>query len=1209
MRGQALKKIISIASLVMIIASGSLSYYLMQDNKPQTAQAATFNSDRVISFGTQYDGQDLIVDGATVTIDGEHRFNNVTIRNGGKITHSAVDSGGKTWVSPDYFTAKWNGYVQLTKPRLYNPSNNPYFDKVWFGITCDGDGARLGYRKVGSTSWNWQGSINGTATNVGATLTWGMYEIIVQYIEKTGSAKINVSANIINKPLGSRTAKPIVNYYLKQDKSQGVCGTSSATTGLCGEYFANRNSDDPFSGTPNIKRIDSTINFDWGDGSPFGKKKGGLRLIVDGEVKLESGGSIDVSGKGYSGGGAGEHGFGPGGGYGEGSKNNARSGGGGHGGEGGNNGGRVGYGDTYPADYPRDFPDVDKLELGSGGGGAHGWGSGRDARTNGGNGGGMVYIKAGKISVLAGGTASSYISANGYNGGHQHTSWGSNDAYGGGGSGGLVWIVANNYNFHPSLPSVSYTGGNKYDGRGGSDGTYDRFTFVEAKAITVNGGYGGGSDGGGGGGGRIVIGDPSAGLKKTLIPSADGKYYAGDTVTYNISYDLTLRQIELSGGTQANPTYLNPAYSGFLDITLNGGYFETDGNFIAKNLTLKNGAVLSHSPANRSGKVVRPEYSGDAGLTLTIFNKLLIENNSRIDVSGRGYPGANSILVNGAGSGGGKSINAGNMQHVGGGGGGYGGRGGAGYSESSFQSWTIGTDYTWGNGAGQLGSGGGAGRGRWGGLIGIGASVENAAGSAGGGRVHIISKIINLSSGSIVANGQHSYSRKKNTTSSSHYVAGGAGSGGSIFIQTEQLDNSAGGQPNVNGGPGGSRRGGANLGSYDGPSSAGNNIRAIGGTGGLEGDGLELGGSGGGGRIRIDVGNLPDMSLKIVDRPQAGLAIDGNEDFLKQEGQNYAYKTISEGESATLPIMGRLLNIGNICNEAELAIGDPQHRSNPFRYSVIKKSIVCISNVQKRQITIKGDAYGRGSVNLPADIQSGSIVAGGSVSIGGLSECGTAPTAPTSDCVHVLRSYTSLDIEAAAKKSNLQNILNKAVPFTSIPSPANLNSTTTNLSGAGNKNPEGGIWKHTIDSTTPPYTINHLAYTNRGTIILECKVTCTVNIAENINRAAGQGEHSALGLIVRKHKDAPSGTTIAVNISNTVRNIRAAIYVEGSVNFVPGGNAGLTYTGYLVSHGSIRLPNRTGATKFTYNPLLNPSQRPLPGFAGIQDLTISPIAP
>jgi hypothetical protein len=59
-----------------------------------TAQAATFSTNTTIGTGDiTYDGQEIIVSGCTVTIDGSHAFNSLLVTNNGTVTHSLWASG------------------------------------------------------------------------------------------------------------------------------------------------------------------------------------------------------------------------------------------------------------------------------------------------------------------------------------------------------------------------------------------------------------------------------------------------------------------------------------------------------------------------------------------------------------------------------------------------------------------------------------------------------------------------------------------------------------------------------------------------------------------------------------------------------------------------------------------------------------------------------------------------------------------------------------------------------------------------------------------------------------------------------------------------------------------------------------------------------------------------------------------------------------
>jgi hypothetical protein len=54
-----------------------------------SAHAATFTTNALISeANTAFDGQDIVVSGATLTVDGRHYFNSLLLTNGAVLTHS-----------------------------------------------------------------------------------------------------------------------------------------------------------------------------------------------------------------------------------------------------------------------------------------------------------------------------------------------------------------------------------------------------------------------------------------------------------------------------------------------------------------------------------------------------------------------------------------------------------------------------------------------------------------------------------------------------------------------------------------------------------------------------------------------------------------------------------------------------------------------------------------------------------------------------------------------------------------------------------------------------------------------------------------------------------------------------------------------------------------------------------------------------------------
>lgn len=59
------------------------------------AQAATFTTDTIIGCGDMsYEGQDIVVDGATLTINCDHAFNSLSVVNNGRVTHAAGQTEG-----------------------------------------------------------------------------------------------------------------------------------------------------------------------------------------------------------------------------------------------------------------------------------------------------------------------------------------------------------------------------------------------------------------------------------------------------------------------------------------------------------------------------------------------------------------------------------------------------------------------------------------------------------------------------------------------------------------------------------------------------------------------------------------------------------------------------------------------------------------------------------------------------------------------------------------------------------------------------------------------------------------------------------------------------------------------------------------------------------------------------------------------------------
>jgi YD repeat-containing protein len=250
----------------------------------------------------------------------------------------------------------------------------------------------------------------------------------------------------------------------------------------------------------------------------------------------------------------------------------------------------------------------------------------------------------------------------------------------------------------------------------------------------------------------------SAGPSQLLVSTAAGTAMQGFNITpriaviaQNITIGATDRSFDNSVLTIDGP------------VTV-----AVDGSHAFESLTLRNGAVLMHSPtsATSAGK-----------LELTIAGRLHIDGTSRIDVSGRGFLGGkqpgNPFVLDGMTVG----FQRGSTSFAGGSYGGLGGWSGGGVPNPAYG------DFRNPN---EPGSGG--------------ATLVNSPSGNGGGLVRIVAQTIQLD-GSIIANGQNGPEN----------VSGG-GSGGGIRIDAGTL--SGGGRISANGG----------TSSYDGGAGGGGRI-------------------------------------------------------------------------------------------------------------------------------------------------------------------------------------------------------------------------------------------------------------------------------------------------------------------------------------------------------------------------------------------------
>jgi len=276
------------------------------------------------------------------------------------------------------------------------------------------------------------------------------------------------------------------------------------------------------------------------NGSVCGSVTGTNLTIVAREIILESGTSISVGGAMSSGTGAGTSTTTP---------SNGRSdgaGGGGHGGAGGAGGGSNGGsgGSTYG----------NGTEAGSPGGDVTGNSNNNDAY--GGNGGGLLTLRAG--SIIVNGT----LNANGDNGDagvNPNSGTGPGGSGAGGGSGGSIDIVANTLSVS-GIGSITANGG---DGGDGKDGQQSGVGVMM---------YDGGDGGGGGGGGYVSITTTMGGYASQGTVTAN----AGGGGAKGLKYGTGIDGVDGSSGSAG--TVSTSTWSGYAtgSFAASNGVYQAD---------------------------------------------------------------------------------------------------------------------------------------------------------------------------------------------------------------------------------------------------------------------------------------------------------------------------------------------------------------------------------------------------------------------------------------------------------------------------------------------------------------------------------------------------------------------------------------------------------------------------------------------------------
>ncbi|HPC61397.1 MAG TPA: hypothetical protein PKX23_12105, partial [Verrucomicrobiota bacterium] len=256
----------------------------------------------------------------------------------------------------------------------------------------------------------------------------------------------------------------------------------------------------------------------------------GLNLLVDGDLLIESGARVDVSGRGYPAGtgpGAGKPALygsvgGSGGGY------------GGYGGAGGTNADTVNVGGVYGAVAAPAL-------FGSGGG------RGYLSLDLGGSGGGVVRLEVGHLLLVDG-----IIVADGAAGTNRAS---------GGGSGGSIWLVAQ--------------------------------TLGGAGAISANGGAGEPGFGGGGGGGRIAISCTNLSFSGSVMArGGSGRNSGGPGTVYRQIGTPASISVSVENGERLGYTALLPDLAD-VALSLGGGAMAgVSGDKVLSSLVIRSNSYI-----------------------------------------------------------------------------------------------------------------------------------------------------------------------------------------------------------------------------------------------------------------------------------------------------------------------------------------------------------------------------------------------------------------------------------------------------------------------------------------------------------------------------------------------------------------------------------------------------------------------------------------
>lgn len=744
--------------------------------RTEPALAVTFTNDTQVAAGNAtYDGQDIVVQGCTLTVNGTHAFNSLLLSNTAVLTHSPAPNGEPA------------NQLLLTIAQNCTVALGSRIDVRGGGFaTATGPGAG-----GSSTTWGGSGGGHGGLGGVGS-----------------GSAAGGVVNDVLLTPTqpGSGGGDGYGGYGAGGGRGGGVVRLTIGGT----------------------LRLDGSVLADGGNGLPYTFGGGG----AGGSVSLTAGvlaGNGSVSANGGSG--VGDEGGGGGGGCVAIRYNSATAFGGAltaYGGAGAQYGGAgtvftkaasqsagelrldnnghagqltpltsptpfdltiANYAGTYPQSALTngnvtiksngllthlsgqtgfDLTALNnfvieaggKLDLGGKGHGAvSGPGAGQTSVVIGGGGGGGGHGGTGGNDDGAGGGCYDSVVAPvqlGSGGGDGFLSPG-------GSGGGLVRLkVLGALQVDGILGADGVAGiGSGYSGGGAGGSLYLTVGTLSGRgAITANGGAS--TRGGGGGGGRVAVLYGTNNFIGTLAAyggAGVARGGAGTIFTQASAAPIGLTLIH-NGGNSGGVTRLNTAFwpaNGYFDLTVAGAArLVPDMPMTFSNLVVTSGGMVTHD-------------LGQAGFHLVALGDTHIDAGASINADGLGQSSAS-----GPGAGGSSAT-------WGGGGGGYGGAGGAGTNGAPGGG-------TYGVAAQpvDLGSGGGLG-------------YESTGGNGGGAIRLTVGEILYID-GAVTANG----------VPGADYIYGGGGSGGSIYLNAKILTGagtvSANGGPSVAGGGGGGGR-------------------------------------------------------------------------------------------------------------------------------------------------------------------------------------------------------------------------------------------------------------------------------------------------------------------------------------------------------------------------------------------------------------------